>query len=95
LDVPCEKLESLAVTTPRSRSKVTAARGAERFELVRGNEHAHHLHCDRYGRVTTAPVCGVDVAALCARILRDYGFAVADHTLTFHGRCAECRGAVH
>jgi Fe2+ or Zn2+ uptake regulation protein len=69
--------------------EVTAARGAERFEPVPGNEHAHHLHCDRCGRVTTAAVCGVD-AAVYARILRDYGFAVADHTLTFHGRCAEC-----
>ncbi|HEV7589093.1 MAG TPA: Fur family transcriptional regulator [Longimicrobium sp.] len=74
--------------------EVTAVRGAERFEPVEGNEHAHHLHCDRCGRVTTAPVCGVD-GAVHARILRDYGFAVADHTLTFHGRCAECRGAAH
>jgi Fe2+ or Zn2+ uptake regulation protein len=71
--------------------EVTAVRGAERFEPVRGNEHAHHLHCDRCGRVSTAAVCGVD-AAVHARILRDYGFEVADHTLTFHGRCAECRG---
>ena len=72
--------------------EVTAARGAERFEPVRGNEHTHHLHCDGCGRVTTAPVCGVD-DTISARILRDYGFAVTDHTLTFHGRCAECRGA--
>ena len=73
--------------------EVTAARGAERFELVRGNEHAHHLHCDRCGRLTTVAVCGVDCAAVHARILRDYGFEVADHTLTFRGLCAECRVA--
>ena len=72
--------------------EVTAVRGAERFELVDGSAHAHHLHCDRCGRIATAPVCGVDCAAVHARILRDFGFEVADHTLTFHGRCAECRG---
>lgn len=72
--------------------EVTALRGAERFEAVDGAEHAHHLHCDRCGRVTKARVCGLD-GAVAARILRDYGFAVADHTLTFHGRCAECRRA--
>jgi Fur family ferric uptake transcriptional regulator len=72
--------------------EVTAVRGAERFEAVDGAEHAHHLHCDRCGRVTKAAVCGVD-GAVAARILREYGFAVADHTLTFHGRCADCRAA--
>jgi Fe2+ or Zn2+ uptake regulation protein len=72
--------------------EVTASRGAEHFEPVDCSKHAHHLHCDRCGRVTTAPVCGID-CSVQARILREYGFAVADHTLTFHGRCAECRKA--
>jgi Fe2+ or Zn2+ uptake regulation protein len=74
--------------------EVTAVRGAERFELVNGSEHADHLHCACCGRVTAAAVCGVD-GALHARVLREYGFEVADHTLTFHGRCAGCRAAVH
>ncbi|MFL5537541.1 MAG: Fur family transcriptional regulator [Longimicrobiaceae bacterium] len=72
--------------------EVTALRGAERFEAVDGTEHAHHLHCDRCGRMTKAAVCGVD-GAVAARILREHGFAVEHHTLTFHGRCAECRTA--
>jgi Fur family ferric uptake transcriptional regulator len=71
--------------------EVTAVPGAERFEPVDASKHAHHLHCARCGRIATAPVCGVDCAAVHARILREYGFEVVDHTLTFHGRCAECR----
>ena len=70
--------------------EVTALRGAERFEPVDAAEHAHHLHCDRCGRVTKVAVCGVD-GAVAAHILREHGFAVEHHTLTFHGRCAECR----
>lgn len=72
--------------------EVTAVPGAERFEPVTAREHAHHLHCDRCGRLAPTPVCGVD-RAVFTRILRDYGFEVAHHSLTFHGRCAECRGA--
>lgn len=74
--------------------EVTAVPGAERFEPANGSGHAHHLHCACCGRLTTAPVCGVD-GAVYARILCEYGFEVVDHTLTFHGRCAECRVAPH
>lgn len=69
--------------------EVTAVPGAERFEPVNG-QHAHHLHCDRCGRITSTPACGVD-RAVFARILHDEGFEVADHSLTFHGLCADCR----
>jgi Fe2+ or Zn2+ uptake regulation protein len=74
--------------------EVAVVPGAERFELVNGSEHAHHLHCARCGRLTTAAVCGID-GAVHARILREHGFEVSDHTLTFHGRCAECRVTAH
>ena len=73
-------------------AREVTVRGAERFEPVEEGAHAHHLHCGSCGRITTVPVCGVD-GSVYAHILREYGFAVADHTLTFHGRCSECRGA--
>jgi Fe2+ or Zn2+ uptake regulation protein len=76
----------------RVAREVTAVRGAERFEPVDESAHAHHLHCGRCGRITTVPVCGMD-STVYDRILGDHGFEVADHTLTFHGRCAGCRGA--
>jgi Fur family ferric uptake transcriptional regulator len=69
--------------------EVAALPGAERFEMIDRGAHAHHLHCDGCGRVVTAPVCGVDEAVF-ALILREYGFAVTDHALTFRGRCAQC-----
>jgi Fe2+ or Zn2+ uptake regulation protein len=74
--------------------EVTAVPGAERFEPVDASGHAHHLHCCRCGRLATTQACGVDPAVF-ARILREDGFEVTDHTLTFHGRCAECRGVAH
>jgi Fur family ferric uptake transcriptional regulator len=70
--------------------EVALVPGAERFEPVNG--HAHHLHCDHCGRITTTPACGMDLSVL-ARILHEHGFEVADHAITFNGRCAECRGA--
>jgi Fe2+ or Zn2+ uptake regulation protein len=70
--------------------RVSAVAGAERFEPVPEDAHAHHLHCDRCGGLTTVPECGLDPAT-AARILREHGFEVAAHTLTFHGRCAACR----
>jgi Fur family ferric uptake transcriptional regulator len=70
--------------------QVPGGASGERFELVAaGREHTHHLHCDGCGRMFTVPVCGVPRSVFTA-IHRDYGFAVNDHRLTFHGRCAEC-----
>jgi Fur family ferric uptake transcriptional regulator len=73
--------------------EVTAVPGAERFEPVDAAGHVHHLHCCRCGRLATTAACGVDPAVF-ARILREDGFEVTDHSLTFHGRCSNCRTAV-
>ena len=78
----------------RVAREVTAVPGAERFEPVDTSGHAHHLHCCRCGRLVNTQACGVDPAVF-ARILRDDGFEVVDHSLTFHGRCAKCRGVAH
>ncbi|HEX8245723.1 MAG TPA: Fur family transcriptional regulator [Longimicrobium sp.] len=61
---------------------------AERYELVDG-AHTHHLHCDACGKMFTVPVCGLSQAVF-ASVQREYGFAVQDHRITFHGRCAGC-----
>ena len=71
--------------------EVVTATGGERYELVDG-AHTHHLHCSGCGRLFTVPVCGIP-ASLFDAILREYGFAVDDHRVTFHGRCCQCRGA--
>lgn len=71
-----------------ARAVVTGP-GAERYELIAPGGHAHHLRCDRCGGVRTITVCGVEREAM-ERIEREYRFTVHHHTLTFHGRCAEC-----
>lgn len=64
--------------------------GAEHFELVSPGGHSHHLHCDDCGSLRTVSLCGLDRAVL-DRIEREFGFQVAHHRLTFHGRCAGCK----
>ena len=72
--------------------QVATGGGAERFELAAEGEQPHHLHCRGCGRVFTVPARGLD-PELFARIRHDHGFVVADHTVTFHGTCADCSRA--
>jgi Fe2+ or Zn2+ uptake regulation protein len=69
--------------------QVAAGGGAERFELASAGEDAHHLHCRACGRVFTVPARGLDPNVF-ADIRREHGFTVRDHTVTFHGTCADC-----
>jgi len=69
--------------------QVATGGGAERFELAADGEAAHHLHCRSCGRVFTIPARGLD-PNLYADIRRGHGFTVSDHTVTFHGTCADC-----
>lgn len=72
--------------------QVSALPGAERYELVGGEAHAHHLACERCGRVETVDVGALD-PELVERIRRAHGFTVTRHALTFHGVCAACGAA--
>lgn len=69
--------------------QVATGGAAERFELVCEGEHTHHLECRTCKGVFTVPACGLDVAVY-EQLRRDHGFTVHDHTLTFHGTCANC-----
>ncbi len=77
-------LASLRVARP-----VAAGGGAERFELACEGEHAHHLCCQRCGRVFTVPARPLDPGVI-DHIQRDHRFTVSDHTVTFRGTCAGC-----
>ncbi|HEU4559449.1 MAG TPA: Fur family transcriptional regulator [Longimicrobium sp.] len=73
--------------------QVATGGGAERFELAGMNgEHTHHLHCRTCGSVLTVPASGLD-SGVYDQLRRDHGFSVHDHTLTFHGTCANCSAA--
>jgi Fe2+ or Zn2+ uptake regulation protein len=69
--------------------QVATGGGAERFELACEGEHTHHLCCRACGHVYTVPVCGLDPTVF-DRILHEHGFHVTDHSVTFHGTCADC-----
>jgi Fur family ferric uptake transcriptional regulator len=76
----------------RVARQVAAGGGAERFELACEGEHTHHLCCENCRRVFTVPARGLD-ADVAARIQRDHGFTVSDHSVTFRGTCADCSAA--
>jgi Fe2+ or Zn2+ uptake regulation protein len=71
--------------------EVVTGNAGERYELVDGAHHVHHLHCEECGKMFTVPVCGIP-RSVFGEIEANYRFAVDGHRLTFHGRCAECRG---
>lgn len=72
--------------------QVDAGTGGDRFELASTEAHTHHLHCQGCGRMFTVAVCGIPEATLSG-ILRDHGFTVTTHRLTFYGLCQECTDA--
>lgn len=52
------------------------------------DHHHHHLVCTECRRVVEIDEC--DLSPIEIDIARQTGFAVTGHTLTFHGRCADC-----
>ena len=54
-----------------------------------GDEHHHHLLCERCHRVVEVQQCGLDdwVAAAAKR----HGFVATDHRVEITGLCADCR----
>jgi len=72
--------------------QVDAGTGGDRFELAGAEAHTHHLHCQGCGRMFTVAVCGIPEATLTG-ILRDHGFTVTTHRLTFYGLCQDCADA--
>ena len=53
------------------------------FEIM-GDDHHHHIICDRCGKIERLDLCVVEKAA----DLTD--FQITNHTLEFNGLCPEC-----
>jgi Fur family ferric uptake transcriptional regulator len=63
--------------------------GGEQCYRLCGDEHHHHLLCERCHRVVEVDECGLDswVAAAAKR----HGFVATDHRVEITGLCADCR----
>jgi len=56
-----------------------------------GDEHHHHLVCDRCHRVVELADCDLD--GWLARLSAEHGFVPTGHRLDVTGVCAGCRAA--
>ena len=68
---------------------VPSHRGGEQCYRLCGDEHHHHLLCEKCHRVVEIQECGLDewVAAAAKR----HGFVPTDHRVEIVGLCADCR----
>jgi Fur family transcriptional regulator, ferric uptake regulator len=64
-------------------------RGGEQCYRLCGDEHHHHLLCERCHRVVEVQECGLDdwVSAAAKR----HGFVATDHRVEIVGLCEDCR----
>jgi Fur family ferric uptake transcriptional regulator len=65
------------------------SRGGEQCYRLCGDEHHHHLLCERCHRVVEVQECGLDdwVASAAKR----HGFVATEHRVEIVGVCADCR----
>lgn len=71
--------------------RVTFADGTERYHVVAGDGHHHHLTCEQCHRVVAVEACiAPDVFEAVAR---QSGFAISGHRVEIFGRCPDCQAA--
>jgi Fur family ferric uptake transcriptional regulator len=61
--------------------------GEQAFRLC-GDDHHHHLVCERCGSVSE--VSGPEVESWVTRVARRRGFTVTGHTADIYGVCRDC-----
>jgi Fur family transcriptional regulator, ferric uptake regulator len=70
-------------------TRVDVGQGTARYEPVRADGHHHHLVCDGCGRVL--PFHDDELERAIARVAGRVQFDVAEHDITLHGHCGDCR----
>jgi Fur family transcriptional regulator, ferric uptake regulator len=80
---------TLALLSEKGVVDVLSHHGGERCYRLCGDEHHHHLLCERCHRVVEVQECGLDdwVTAAAKR----HGFVATDHRVEIVGLCADCR----
>jgi Fur family ferric uptake transcriptional regulator len=81
---------TLALLSEKGVVDVLSHHGGEQCYRLCGDQHHHHLLCERCHRVVEVQECGLDewVAAAAQR----HGFVATDHRVEIVGLCADCRG---
>jgi Fur family transcriptional regulator, ferric uptake regulator len=80
---------TLALLSEKGVVDTLSHHGGEQCHRLCGDEHHHHLLCERCHRVVEVQECGLDdwVAAAAKR----HGFVATDHRAEIVGLCADCR----
>ena len=80
---------TLALLSEKGVVDVLSHHGSEQCYRLCGDEHHHHLLCERCHKVVEVSECGLDdwVAAAAKR----HGFVATEHRVEIVGLCADCR----
>ena len=80
---------TLALLSEKGVVDVLSHHGTEQCYRLCGDEHHHHLVCERCHRVVEVDECnaGEWLDAVAAR----HGFVATDHRIEISGLCPECR----
>jgi Fur family transcriptional regulator, ferric uptake regulator len=80
---------TLALLSAKGVVDVLSHHGGEQCYRLCGDEHHHHLLCERCHKVVEIQECGLDdwVAAAAEQ----HGFVATDHRVEIVGLCADCR----
>src|SRR5438105_15511631 len=80
---------TLALLSEKGVVDVLSHHGAELCYRLCGDEHHHHLLCERCHKVVEVSECGLD--GWVAAAAEQHGFVATDHRVEIVGLCPDCR----
>ena len=80
---------TLALLSEKGVVDVLSHHGGEQCYRLCGDEHHHHLLCERCHKVVEVSECGLDEWVAAAA--KQHGFVATEHRVEIVGLCVECR----
>jgi Fur family transcriptional regulator, ferric uptake regulator len=80
---------ALALLSEKGVVDVLSHHGGQQCYRLCGDEHHHHLLCERCHKVVEVSECGLD--GWVAAAAKQHGFVATDHRVEIVGLCADCR----
>jgi Fur family transcriptional regulator, ferric uptake regulator len=80
---------TLSLLSEKGVVDVLSHHGGEQCYRLCGDEHHHHLLCEKCHRVVEVQQCGLDEWVAAAA--KQHGFVATDHRVEIVGLCADCR----
>jgi Fur family ferric uptake transcriptional regulator len=80
---------TLALLAEKGVVDVLSHHGGEQCYRLCGDEHHHHLLCERCHKVVEVNQCGLDDWVAAAA--KQHGFVATEHRVEIVGLCADCR----